>query len=146
MLDEFLGSSLPIILTAIGGVVAYAVQKSIDRRANIVAMRREFYTEFLDTWVMRHTGRSSLEIEAQYSRLRLRLYVVSSDEVISRFFTISSYLDKIGKRALTNVEANELKGYLADMILAIRRDCYEKSDLHAGEVAKFMPLSGADSK
>ncbi len=146
MLEGFFTSSVPIVITAIGGVVAYAIQKSIDRRSNIAAMRRDFYSEFLDTWVMRHTGRSNPEVEARYSRLRLRLYVVSSDEVIRTFYAISSFLDKAGQRALTVNEAQELKALLAEMILAIRRDCYEKSQLHVDEVAQYMPVGGVDPK
>lgn len=144
MLEDFFASSMPIVITAIGGVAAYAIQKTIDRRSNIAGMRRDFYSEFLDTWVMRHTGRSNKEIEAKYSRLRLRLYVVSSDEVIRTFYAISSYLDKASTRALTVSEANEFKRLLAKMILAIRRDCYEKSRLHVDEVANFMPVGGVD--
>lgn len=98
MFEDFFSSSLPIVITAIGGVVAYAVQKSIDRRNTIAAMRRDFYTEFLDAWLLRHIGEVTPEIESQYSSLRLRLYVISSDEVIRAFFKVSSYLDEVGKR------------------------------------------------
>ena len=144
MLEELLNSSLPIVITVIGGVVAYAVQKSIDRKNVIASMRREFYSEFLDAWLMRHTGKSNPDIEATYSRLRLRLYVVSSDEVIRAFFEVSSFLDKIGNRGLTVEEANDLKKLLAKLILYIRKDCYEKSDLHVEEVTRYMPISGGD--
>tara|TARA_R110002094_G_scaffold220706_1_gene193691 strand:+ start:844 stop:1302 length:459 start_codon:yes stop_codon:yes gene_type:complete len=146
MLEELLNSSLPIVITAIGGVVAYAVQKSIDRKNTIASMRRDFYSEFLDTWLMRHTGKSDPDIDSTYSRLRLRLYVVSSDEVIRAFFEVSSYLDKIGRRALSVEEANDLKKLLAKLILYIRKDCYEKSDLHVDEVTRYMPIGGAIRK
>ena len=144
MFEEFFSSSLPIVITAIGGVVAYAIQKSIDRRNTIASMRRDFYSEFLDTWLMRHIGRSTPEIESHYSRLRLRLYVISSDDVIRAFFKVSSYLDKAGKRALTVDEVEALKQLLAEMILSIRKDCYEKSRLNVDEVTKFMPIAGED--
>ncbi len=142
--EEFLNSSLPIVITVIGGIIAYAIQKSIDRRTTIASMRRDCYSEFLDTWLMRHIGKSTPKVESRYSRLRLRLYVISSDEVIRAFFKISSYLDKAGKRVLTVEEANMLKKLLAEFILAMRQDCYEKSRLHADEVTKFMPIKGVD--
>lgn len=145
MFEELFSSSLPIVITAIGGIVAYAIQKSIDRRNTIASMRREFYAEFLDVWLMRHIRQSTPDVEAHYSRLRLRLYVISSDEVIRAFYKISSYMDDVGQRSLTVNEVEGLKVLLASMILAIRKNCYEKSRLDVDEVSQYMPLTGKDS-
>lgn len=145
MFEDFFSSSLPLVIAAVGGVAAYAVEKAIDRRHVIASVRRDFYSEFLDTWLMRHvSGCTTKEDESRYSRLRLRLYMISSDEVIRAFYKVSSYLDKVGKRTLTVVEASELKQLLAEMILAIRKDCYEKSRLDVDEVTQFMPIKGVD--
>lgn len=144
MIESLFSSSLPIVITALGGIAAYAIQKAIDRRNTIASMRREFYSEFLDTWLMRHIGKSTPEIESHYSRLRLRLYVISSDNVIRAFYKVSDFLHKAGKGTLTVSEAATLRKLLAKMILEIRKDCYEKSQLHLDEVANFMPIAGKE--
>ena len=144
MIAELFSSSLPIVITMLGGIVAYAIQKSIDRRNTIASLRRDFYSEFLDTWLMRHKGKSTPEIESRYSSLRLRLYVISSDEVIRSFYEVSSFMDNTRGRALNISEAEALKTLLAKMILEIRKECYEKSRLHIDEVSNFMPIAGTE--
>lgn len=132
------------MITVLGGIAAYAIQKAIDRRNTIASMRRDFYSEFLDTWLARHIGQSTPETESHYSRLRLRLYVISSDQVIRSFYEVSDFLNRAGTRALTSGEAAVVRKLLAKMILEIRKDCYEKSHLNLEEVANFMPIAGKD--
>ncbi|MEM6888065.1 MAG: hypothetical protein AAF636_07990 [Pseudomonadota bacterium] len=137
---------LGAVIAVLGGAYAYWNQKRIDRQMALIETRRSFYGDFLEALLDNMTSRRSHEDDvAQYKRLRLRLYALASDDVISAFGELNTVLSQNTGKTLSGRDYTAAIGHLADLILAMRADCFEKSNLSKETVAKILPFNDPDA-
>jgi len=139
--------SIPLlvtILTIFGAAITYAIQKIADRKNELIIRRRQIYTDFLASLSKQisaphQTNRMTLDMK------RAEIFLLASDKValaVGDFFRISK---KVAKEESLQGSANDeskitfLESY-AKMVLAMREDCFEKSNLNAKQAVAAMPI------
>lgn len=137
---ETLGAYLPIIVvatTAFLGVATYAYQKRVDRGNALIDLRRAAYQEVLVA-LQKHLHEPSQQSLTDLSAARAQAFIVASDEVakaMGKFFAAS-----INEQQRQSPSGNEVLSAYADMIIAMRRDCFERTALTTREVVAISPV------
>jgi hypothetical protein len=134
-----LNSLLPviaIIATAIVGSIAYRLQKSADRKSALIELRRQGYTSFLDSLFVYMHDKSAESSKTHFRKL-MELSAIASDEVVRKAGDMKIYLSKSPEHQIDNTKAADL---ISDLILSIRKDCFERSKLTLEEIRKIAPF------
>jgi len=136
---------MPILVTllaTIGAALTYLWQKKLDRRNEFLQQRRKAYTALIVALNRQITNQSVSNL-VQLNEARAECFLVSSDEVAKstgRFFHATK---KVANEEKLQGSANDPKGmlkYYAEMVLSMRHDCFEKSNLNIAETMEFMPI------
>ena len=127
---------LTALLTIASGAVAYRYQKVADRRASLVDLRREKYIEYLAT-LQNALAQSLPETQNKHDEIGMTLTVVASDAVVREIGHYRAYMHSRPQAELDNDMANKK---FADVLLAMRRDCFESSSVTIDELKRLMPV------
>jgi len=132
------GTLIAIPAAALVGSITYRMQKFADRKSTLIELRRKVYADYLGA-LFKQVAANTPENNSNHNLRLMELSVVSSDEVVRRVGELKQYLmdpeTRVGN--IENGKANEL---VANTILSMRRDCFEKSDLSSKDVIKIVPF------
>ena len=135
---------LPLLiatLTIMGGAGVYAYQKRVDRRTNLIEIRRAAYRNYLNAFMaMSDSPERVEEIRRRYYQSEVELLVDGSDEVIKRVGALSRFYSETNDHRF-NRDVREVKRLLAEICKAMRADCFEKSKLSVDEVQALVPIA-----
>jgi hypothetical protein len=134
MSDVFI-ALIGIPLAALVGAIAYRWQKIADQKSGLIEMRRKNYTTFLENVFFRMRD-SSDESRDSYQRGAMALSVIASDEVVRKAGLFVEHVK------MPNDRIDQDKGHrlLGDLIIAIRKDCFESTELTPDEIRRLLPF------
>ncbi|NJL07500.1 MAG: hypothetical protein HC900_03975 [Methylacidiphilales bacterium] len=133
---------MPIVvalLAAVAGMVTYTFQKRADRKAQLIEIRRSAYRAYLAA-LLDQISKPTPETLIQLNKCEFDLFAVASDKALRKIAEFSNYMiatsyDKIHLR-----DKSLHKKQLAEAILAMRKDCFERSQLSSDEAARLLPM------
>jgi hypothetical protein len=125
-----------IPIAALVGAVAYQWQKSADRKSALIELRRQSYTAFLDSLFML-MGDKSIDKSTIHYRKLMELSAIASDEVVRKAGDLKMYLAKSPDERIDQDKATQL---IAELIITIRKDCFENTDLTLDDIRKIVPF------
>jgi len=131
---------LPIlvaVLTIAGAAATYAYQKRVDRQNQLIDLRRASYQELL-TSLQRYLDKRTDENRQEFSAARTRAFIVASDEVavaVGKF--VAASVNQIG---VSRPDGEAVLRLYAEMVIAMRRDCFEQTRLMPSEVVEIAPV------
>lgn len=138
---ETLVPLLVSVITVIGAVAAYIVQKSIDRRNALIEMRRKCYRDFLVAFIAMSDSPEAVEdIRRKLYQAELDLLVVGSDRVVRAVGALSRFYAETNADRF-NRDAAHVRLLVAEICQAMRIDCFEKSSLSVAEVQALVPIA-----
>jgi hypothetical protein len=129
-------SALAIIFTAIVGAGAYWYQKWLDRKASLVELRRAKYVEYLNA-LIGISGKTTSDALMNYNRARAALIVCASDSVV---VCVGKFNNFMTSTPSSNRNPDQYKDLLTELVMQMRRDCFEKSKLDYSEFNKMLPV------
>jgi hypothetical protein len=133
---------LPLLATALGifgAAGTYAYQKRVDRRNQLMDMRRAAYRDFLNVLADLGETSNAPHVATKYRMSRVDLFVIASDEVIKTMFEfINSF--PADKTDSFHVDEHARAIKFADMVRAMRADGYESTSLSTDELVKLSPM------
>jgi hypothetical protein len=133
------GTVVAAVILAVAGIVGYRQQKEADRKHELIQHRQDEYQAYLlafqqasrwkgvDPW--KHA-----EAEALYHDTHNNMLLTASDEVINAANAAHNYYTESDQ-----VDWRKYKKLYAEMIIAMRKDGFERTNLSLGEVAKNIP-------
>ena len=142
---------MPVIvalIATIGAAATYAWQKKLERRNEFLKQRREAYTALIVALNRQITNKSPDSL-LQLNEARAECFLVSSDEVAKstgRFFQSTKKVAKEEKLQGTASDPKGMLKYYADMVLAMRQDCFEASKLTIAETVDCMPVEYSNDR
>ena len=128
--------ALAIIFTAIVGAGTYRYQKWLDRQASLVELRRAKYVEYLNA-LIGIGGETTPDALMSYRKARAALIVCASDTVVVCVGKFNNYMTSTPS---SNRNPDHYKDLLTEMVLRMRRDCFEKSKLDYSEFKIMLPV------
>jgi|SRR5579859_3341843 len=138
---EIVISLSAVVLTALLGIVAYSIQKSIDRRNSLNDLRKERYRMFIEAF---QTGIefSTEEKLAAYHVAYLLLILVASNEVLRAAGALNVYMARtsVTAEARASRTRKEFDPLLISLIKEMRLDCFEKTNLTDEEISRLLPF------
>lgn len=136
--SEMFSATWPIILTGLFGVIAYWYQKFVDRKSALIELRRSAYTGYLGA-LFRQIEKTTPERNLEHNLKLMELSAIASDEVVRCAGKHKQYLmdPEMRNGPIDGKVAHDL---VAQTILAMRQDCFEKSSLSIDEIMKITPF------
>ncbi|TAK46726.1 MAG: hypothetical protein EPO23_13775 [Xanthobacteraceae bacterium] len=126
------------LITISGGILSYTYQRRVDRRNQLIEIRRTAYRTYLAAF-MDQILKPTTETQQHLLKCEFDLFVVASDRTIKSVSSFSRY--GIDTSFEKNARDTTLyKKLLAECLLAMRQDCFEKSKLLGDEVLALMPM------
>ena len=132
------GTLLAVPLAALVGSIAYRMQKSADRRSALIELRRITYTQYLGS-LFRQIEKNTPENNLDHNQRLMELSAVASDEVVRCAGQHKQYFMDPETR-VGEIDSNVARDLIAKTILAMRKDCFEKSSLRIEDVNKITPF------
>ena len=136
----------PVIVTLIatlGGACTYLWQKHVDQGNDLLRQKRTAYINLLVS-LNRHLTERNLDNLSKLNQSRAELFLVASDDVaksVGSFFT-EKRLAKLEEAETGDVSnPDTLLDYYAEMTLAMRQDCFEKSKFEINDARDCMPIA-----
>lgn len=130
---------LPLLVTVVAGIsglVGYAWQRSIDRRNALIELRRKEYAALLDQLVRTFISPDTVP---EFNAMRMRLAAIASDQVLRKLSELAMHTSKT--RGLSRPDSvKEFKNHLAELIIAMRIDCFEMTTLDPNELSAILPI------
>ena len=140
---------IPVIVTVVatmGAAIVYLWQKRADRKNELLLQRRKAYTELLVA-LNRHLTHQCLPNLTKLNEKRAEVFLVASDKVAKStglfFEQAKKVSDEVGLQGTANNPKKVLDHY-AEMVLAMRTDCFEKSKLDIAAAVECMPIYYSD--
>jgi hypothetical protein len=134
---------LPILIAAVsigGAAVTYAYQKRVDRQTTLLEMRRSTYRIYLQAFYAMTDNRNGVkEIIDEHLRLKSDLMLVGSDRVIQSVGALSRYYSDTNSNG-PDRDLTTVKNLVANLIIAMRADCFESSGLKFEEIQTLVPI------
>ena len=127
------------LLTIIGGMLTYSYQRRTERKHQLVEIWRTAYRAYLGALVDQIDAPSA-ETLNRLHKCELELFAVASDLTIRKVAEFSSYMRATSYENKHKRDPILHKQQLAEVILAMRRDCFEKSRLSSQEVLRLLPM------
>jgi hypothetical protein len=129
------------VLTIFGAALTYAYQRIVDRKTALVELRRNAYREFVSSFLAGFIDTDSAKEKSMlFHSLQTDLLIVGSDEVIRKVGALCKYFQETNHDRFSR-DAAMGRRFLADVCLAMRADCFEKSALSIEEIEPLVPLS-----
>jgi hypothetical protein len=130
---------LVALATALLGGVLYVFQKGIDRRNALIELRRKTYQDFTDS-LFETVLRGTEESLSQFNKCSARLIIVGSDDVAAKVGNWKKYMARTSPGGPETRDMKESKRLMAEFVIAMRRDCFEKSNLRVDQVYEMLPI------
>ncbi len=129
---------VPLLVTAlsvVGAAATYAYQRRVDRQVSLIEDRRSLYRDFIISIVdVAESNNGATEI-GKYKRKLVEVHLFGSDEVI-RATADFTCLNQIKTSSPSDKAAK-----FAFLEAAMRRDCYESTDIDAQELQTMLPVT-----
>ena len=130
---------LVALATALLGGLLYVFQKGIDRKNALIELRRKTYQDFIDS-LFETVARGTQESLSQFNKCSARLIIVGSDDVAAKVGNWKTYMAESSPGGPQIRDMKESKRMMAEFVIAMRRDCFEKSKLGADQVYEMLPI------
>lgn len=127
------------LLTIFGGMLTYTYQRRNDRKNQLIEIRRAAYRGYLAA-LMDQIQRPTADTSQQLLKCEIDLLAVASDATIKKVGEFSSYMISTSFENKHTRDKTLHKMQLAEVILAMRHDCFEKSKLSGEEALKLLPM------
>jgi hypothetical protein len=124
------------VLTIAGAAITYAYQRMVDRRNQLVELRRTAYQELLISLQSYLESRSEAD-RVSFSIARTRAFLVASDAVA---MAAGSFVAAALKRDGAAPDGAAVLDRYAAMVIAMRRDCFEKTELSNADIVRISPV------
>jgi hypothetical protein len=133
---------IPILVAlaaAVFGAIVYVFQKAIDRKNALIELRRKTYQDFIDSFydTSFHGTKESL---SHFNKCAARLVIIGSDEVTKKVGIWRKYMEDTSPNSAHTRDTKLSKRLMAEFIISMRRDCFEKSDLGIEQVYAMIPI------
>jgi hypothetical protein len=128
---------IAIPAAALVGSIAYRLQKSVDRKSALIELRRKAYTNYLDA-LCKLIADKSPENNAAYNSKLMELSAVASDEVVVKIGKMRNLFGSSGLPPNADKETSE--SILGDMVISMRKDCFQKSKLTTDDIVNITPF------
>jgi hypothetical protein len=125
-------------LTIVGGILTYSFQRRADRKHQLVEIRRAAYRAYLSA-LMDQIDLPGPESLNRFHKCELELFAVASDATIRKVAEFSNYMISTSSNR-DHRDAVTHKRLLAEALLTMRRDCFEKSRLSTEEALQLLPM------
>ena len=135
----------PFIVTmiaTIGGAVTYLWQKHLDQQNDLLKIKRQAYTDLLVSLNRQLTDRNLANLST-LNEARAELFLVASDDVaksVGNFFAEKKKAKLEEEQNGRVSDPDRLLDCYAEMTLAMRQDCFEKSDFDIDNARDCMPI------
>jgi hypothetical protein len=132
------GTLIAIPAATLVGSLAYMFQKFIDRKSALIELRRSTYTAYLEA-LFKLIVKITPEDNLFYNLKLMELAAVASDDVVRKVGNIRNIF---GEAEIGHVKADKeaAKEIIGDLIIEMRKDCFESSHLTIDEVIKITPI------
>lgn len=127
---------ITVILTALAGTWVYGYQKRADRLANLTELRRQKYIEYLSA-LHKLAFHLNPETVKNFQELGLPLTAIASDSVILKIGEFTNYMHDT---TIIPKDSKIFKPMIANIIIEMRRDCFENSSLTSENLVNLLPL------
>jgi len=134
---------LPVLiaaLTAAGGVGSYLLQKRADRRHQLIEMRRAAYRAYIDAFMDQISPENDTKTQVALQKREMDLFLVASDPVLAAVGSFSRYGVDTSRGSGKARDITQYKTLLSALLLAMRNDCFEKSQLSEKEALALLPM------
>lgn len=131
----------PVVVALIGAtalLIGYVYQKRAERRNHLFETKRKAYREYLNAWSMNAVG-TAPDKAAKLVASQIDLFIVASDPVMKAVANLFNYTAENPPGSPGRDKAT-LKARLGELVLAMRRDCFEKSELELDEIVGLLPI------
>jgi hypothetical protein len=122
-------------ITIVAGMGAYAWNKKIDRNHALIELRRSLYRDFIFSIIEVSESNNGQNELAAYRKKLVELHLLGSDEVIRACEDFISLY-----RSEKSVGKDERALRFARLEMAMRRDCYEKTEITVQELKLNLPV------
>ena len=133
---------LTALIAAIGGVLAYARQKKADRKHELISKRRQAYEGYLFAYLGSSDtfGKGTPEKLFALNSARMTVVLIGSDAVVRAVGALDEYAVRtsVGEQQLR--DPGEFKKRFAVVVLAMRADVFERSQLNVEEMQNALPI------
>lgn len=142
LIGNIIAASAIIIAALIArqSVKRYREQRAIDRKEEVTKRQREEYerylTAFWDVQRFAHTEHHQQAL-AIYQTARDNLLFYASDEGLLRVNKFHKYI--VDRPTNDERDEDEVKTLYARMVIALRKDCYGKTDLTVDQIKPSNP-------
>ena len=138
---------MPLIVTCVatlGASVTYIIQKHIDRKSTLNKIKQETYRALLSE-LFEQMSNNTGEPPHRLNALKGEAFLVASDEVSIAIGAFFPSIYKVSSEEKLQDSANDksvedMLENFAKMALAMRKDCFQKSNLSLQQVKKIMPF------
>ncbi len=89
---------------------------------------------------MRHLFEQSSASDIAVNVLRLKLSAVASDGVVRKLGEMTKYMSDTSFARAGERNPDRIEELLSNVILEMRRDCFEESELQSPDMTKLLPL------
>lgn len=125
-------------LTIASGFFAYGFNKRIDRKHSLIELRRGAYRDYLRAFYAMIDNRAgNNDVIEDHLRLKSELLLIGSDSVVQSVGALSKYTSSTNGMPRDLVT---LKDLVANLIIAMRADCFAKSKLELEEIRSLVPI------
>jgi len=126
-------------VTIIGGLLTYAFQKHADRKNQLIEIRRSAYRAYLSALMDQIDAPTSGTLNKLH-KCEFDLFAVASDNTIRKVGAFSNYMSATSYEKRESRDVILHKRQLAEVLLAMRLDCFEKSHLSVQEAFDLLPM------
>ena len=127
------------LLTLIGGFFTYSFQRRTDRRNQLIEIRRTAYRAYLSA-LMDQISSPTTEALNHLLKCEFELFAVASDATIRKIGEFSNYMIATSYDNRDKRDRSLHKRQLAEVLLAMRNDCFEKTQLSVEEASQLLPM------
>jgi hypothetical protein len=140
MMAEFIPIWVAVV-TVLGASITYVVQKNLDRRNALVEIRRKCYRDYLSAFsAMSNSPEKIEDVTRKYYQSEFDLLIVGSDRVVQAVGALSQFYAETNHDRF-NRDVKAVRGLVAQVCRAMRRDCFEKSSLTIEEIQALVPIA-----
>jgi hypothetical protein len=127
------------LLTLLGGFFTYSFQRRADRRNQLIEIRRAAYRSYLAA-LMDQINSPTQETLNHLLKCEFELFAVASDATIRKIGEFSNYMISTSYKNKDKRDHALHKRQLAEVLLAMRNDCFEKTRLSIEEASHLLPM------
>jgi hypothetical protein len=127
------------LVTVIGSLFAYSFQKRADRKNQLIEIRRSAYRAYLSALMDQIDG-PTIDTLNKLHKCEFDLFAVASDNTIRKVGAFSNYMSATSYENKHVRDRASHKRQLAEVLLAMRKDCFEKSRLSVEEAFELLPM------